>query len=126
MDPRTPYAIKEKGVYNILNTDKLCLARALVVGAAWVSRDKGSLNVGTLKATWGTSFSSDIAVDASGSAYTTGFFTLTVDFDPGAGTANIASVAGSLDIFVSKLDAGGNFLGRVVGLHVELHLEIHG
>jgi hypothetical protein len=32
-----------------------------------------------------------------------------VDFDPGTGTSNLTS-AGSADIFISKLDASGNFL----------------
>jgi len=49
-----------------------------------------------------------IAVDAAGNVYTTGYFNGTVDFDPGAGVANLVS-SGS-DIFVSKLDAAGNFI----------------
>ncbi len=50
-----------------------------------------------------------IAVDAAGNVYTTGTFYGTVDFDPGAGTSNLTS-GGSLDIFVSKLNAAGNFV----------------
>jgi len=50
-----------------------------------------------------------IALDGSGNVYTTGFFVDTADFDPGAGTFNMIS-AGINDIFVSKLDALGNFV----------------
>jgi hypothetical protein len=50
-----------------------------------------------------------IALDTNGNVYTTGSYVGTVDFDPGAGTANLTS-AGNTDIFVSKLDSGGNFI----------------
>lgn len=52
-----------------------------------------------------------ICVDANGSVYTTGIFVGTVDFDPGAGSFPL-STADPLngDIFVSKLDASGNFV----------------
>ncbi|MCS3798547.1 MBG domain-containing protein [Niastella sp. OAS944] len=50
-----------------------------------------------------------VAVDASGNVYTTGFFQGTADFDPGIGTYNLVS-SGNTDIFISKLDAAGNFV----------------
>jgi len=50
-----------------------------------------------------------ISIDASLNVYTTGYFSVTGDFDPGAGTANLVS-GGSNDIFVSKLDMNGNYL----------------
>ncbi|MFZ4123907.1 MAG: SBBP repeat-containing protein [Candidatus Planktophila sp.] len=50
-----------------------------------------------------------IAVDGSGNVYTTGYFSGTVDFDPGAGTSNLTSV-GQGDAFVSKLDSAGDLI----------------
>ncbi|HKR07077.1 MAG TPA: SBBP repeat-containing protein [Bacteroidia bacterium] len=49
-----------------------------------------------------------IAVDGSGNVYTSGYFN-NGDFDPGAGTFSLTSY-GSLDVFISKLDASGNFI----------------
>lgn len=53
-----------------------------------------------------------IAVDNAGNIYTTGYFNGTADFDPGIGTFNITSL-GSAEIFVSKIDAAGNFVWAV-------------
>ena len=50
-----------------------------------------------------------VAVDSSGNIYTTGIFSGTVDFDPGAGTANLTS-AGSWDVFLSKLNSAGELV----------------
>jgi len=61
-----------------------------------------------------------LAVDGAGNVYTTGYFSDTVDFDPGVGAHNLTS-AGSYDIFVQKVDAGGNLLwaNRMGGAGVE-------
>ncbi|GAB4278282.1 MAG: hypothetical protein Fur0025_04730 [Oscillatoriaceae cyanobacterium] len=54
-------------------------------------------------------FAQGVTVDSSGSAYITGSFQGTIDFDPGAGTANLTS-AGNDDIFALKLDSNGNYI----------------
>ncbi len=54
-------------------------------------------------------FAYAIALDASGNVYTTGSFNIGADFNPGAATFNLFS-SGGYDIFVSKLDANGNFV----------------
>lgn len=51
----------------------------------------------------------DIAVDKYGSIYTIGWFTGTVDFDPGPNHYDVTS-NGNEDIFVTKLDSEGNFI----------------
>ncbi|MBX2964146.1 MAG: gliding motility-associated C-terminal domain-containing protein [Cyclobacteriaceae bacterium] len=68
----------------------------------------------------------DIAVDANGNVYATGFFQGTVDFDPGAGIVNKTS-AGTLDIFVLKLNATGNFewVRRVGGIDWDQGAKIY-
>lgn len=57
---------------------------------------------------------SGIALDKKDNVYTTGIFRGTVDFDPGLGPQNVFTLssinAGRNDIFISKLDAAGNFV----------------
>ncbi len=50
-----------------------------------------------------------VTTDASGNAYITGYFTGTVDFDPGAGTDSKTSNGGSQDIFLTKINADGTY-----------------
>jgi len=49
-----------------------------------------------------------VSVDASGNVYISGWFSATVDFDPGSGTNNLTS-AGGFDAFVMKLNTSGAF-----------------
>jgi hypothetical protein len=58
----------------------------------------------------GTGFGYEVAVDETGNAYVTGSFEGTIDFDPGPGVAErTATSANGVEVFVCKLDAGGNF-----------------
>jgi hypothetical protein len=55
--------------------------------------------------------SASIKVDGSGNIHTTGRFSGTVDFDPGAGTANLTSGGtGSDDVYIAKFDSLGNYI----------------
>jgi hypothetical protein len=83
----------------------------------FVSKLNASGNYVWAKALGGTNqdFGFGIALDATGNVYTTGYFAGTADFDPGAGVANLISGGGD-DIFVSKLDASGNYVwGKALG-----------
>lgn len=73
----------------------------------------------------GADYATANAVDGAGNVYSTGVFENTVDFDPGAGTFNLTS-AGNADIFVSKLDAAGNFVWSVQmgGTNIEVPRDI--
>jgi hypothetical protein len=50
----------------------------------------------------------EVKVDVSGNVLTSGFFSGTADFNPGAGTYNLTSA--DRDGFITKLDPSGNFI----------------
>ena len=50
-----------------------------------------------------------IALDTAGNVYITGMFQKTVDFDPGANTANLTANGNGFNIFVAKYDTSGNY-----------------
>lgn len=58
----------------------------------------------------GTSYDivNDLAIDAQGNIYITGYFSGSVDFDPGPGTFSVQAQGGT-DGFVAKLNASGDF-----------------
>jgi hypothetical protein len=65
---------------------------------------------------------SEIAMDAAGNVYTTGYYNGTVDFDPGPGVFNYTAVAGWSNAYISKLDAQGNFVwAKSIGNSSRLH-----
>lgn len=71
---------------------------------------------GTGKFVWAKSIGSSsadagrsISLDANSNVYTTGSFSGSADFDPGL-TEQLLTSVGLTDIFVSKLDASGNFV----------------
>ena len=52
-----------------------------------------------------------IAVDGSGNVYTAGVMSNgSADLDPGPGTVTLTNLSGNADTYLSKLDAGGNYL----------------
>ncbi|MCL4693685.1 MAG: DUF5011 domain-containing protein [Candidatus Hydrogenedentes bacterium] len=52
---------------------------------------------------------SSVAVDGTGNIYTTGYFEIQADLDPGAGTADLTAYS-DYDTFVLKLDSAGEFV----------------
>jgi len=54
-------------------------------------------------------YGQSMAVDTFGNVYITGWFSGTVDFNPGVGIFNLTSIS-YWDTYISKLDASGNFV----------------
>ena len=59
-----------------------------------------------------TSMGNAIALDQQDNILTAGFFSSTVDFDPGTGVSNMSTFGGGFDfdVFISKMDSLGNYL----------------
>ena len=55
-------------------------------------------------------YANGIVVDANGSVYSTGSFSDYLDFDPSSNIFPLTSTGGSMDVFISKSDASGNFI----------------
>src|ERR1043165_3847418 len=83
----------------------------ILILAFFTGADLISQNLTWAKQLGGTNidFGRTIAVDASGNVITAGYFYATADFDPSAATANLVS-AGLFDVYISKLDASGNYV----------------
>ena len=67
--------------------------------------------MGKTEVLW-TDYGKSIAVDASGNIYHR-IILWHSDFDPGAGTFNLTTTYN--DVFIQKLDASGNFVGKILG-----------
>lgn len=91
-----------------MNTKKIIFSFYFLFGISLVFAQQ--VNFEWAKQMRGTGYDEaySVALDPLGNVYTTGNFQGTVDFDPGAGT--FFMTAGSVDIFISKLDVQGNFV----------------
>ncbi|MEM6964016.1 MAG: SBBP repeat-containing protein [Bacteroidota bacterium] len=58
----------------------------------------------------GTEYGYGIAVDEAGNSYATGYFSQTVDLDPGSGTNLVTVNGGTNDFYVVKLDTNGEYV----------------
>ena len=107
-------------IQNLYNMGKRLFEAVIIVfifslsGTKCLAQDSPLFKwAGNIKTTGGNakSYGYGVAADASGNVYSTGSYNGTADFDPGAGIFNLTSTSGfEQDIYVSKLDANGNFV----------------
>lgn len=88
----------------------VCVVLAIIL-SPFLSEAQAVEWVKTMGST-GSNWGFGLTVDDGGNVISTGWFMGTVDFDPGAGTANRTSVGGE-DVYVQKLDVNGDFLWAV-------------
>ncbi|WP_197440333.1 SBBP repeat-containing protein [Polystyrenella longa] len=93
------------GVYNLTNPD----ASAINM---FILKLSGTGDFQWSRHSSGPKYSSgnSITVDNIGNVYATGFFSRTVDFDPGLETYNLISLSSTEDIFILKLSSSGDFI----------------
>ena len=94
----------------ILHSPLIALLLLIIVTFSFPGKLKAQLSFEWAKALSGSNAeqAKALAVDTAGNVYTTGWFTDTVDFDPGPAAFNLVATNGS--IFISKLDANGNLI----------------
>lgn len=83
------------------NSDEIFILKLDMSGNFVWAKSMGSI---------GNDYGFSIAIDAAQSVYTTGFFGLTADFDPGPSTYSLAPLSNNFDVFISKLDINGDFV----------------
>jgi hypothetical protein len=88
---------------------KILLALAFIAGTLIASAQQPGFQWAKSLGSTGQESPSRITTDANGNVYTIGSFYGSTDLDPGPATANFTCL-GLSDIFISKLDASGNFL----------------
>jgi Secretion system C-terminal sorting domain/Beta-propeller repeat len=93
------------------------LLAAILIGSLGISPSQAqnhqwTKTFGTPQITTEITASRAIAIDLTGNILTVGTFIGTVDFDPGAGVTSLTSTSGDngRDVYISKLDAAGNFI----------------
>lgn len=89
------------GTANLAGNDDIFIVKYDPLGNYLWAKKIGSIQ--------GTDYASAIALDGNGNIYITGVFEQTVDFDPGAGTAELTGI-GRGDVFIAKYDPSGNYL----------------
>lgn len=102
-----------------LGIDDIFVCKLDPTGALlWAKQFSGTLNLDIGQA---------ITVDGAGNVLTTGFFASSIDFDPGVGVFTLTPGFGP-DMFISKLDAAGDFVwAKQLGgsnLHFGLDIEL--
>ncbi len=89
------------------------LKSSLGLGDAFVIKTDNAGNfkwVKTMGATGGIADATGLTVDKQGNSIIIGYFSDSVDFDPGPATYFLHSKGGISDIFMVKLDSNGNFI----------------